>query len=129
VAPRFAPTLSPSRRRRRAGRSCTRAKVGWSESLGNKLREEEVQLVRLKANRITIAKNPALRVIPHPKAIEAYLRNLFMLLDTDPARGREILSRFVAPIVMTPEIELGFFLNAIPSAETRTGKSGCAGRI
>lgn len=118
------------------------AKVGWSESLGNKLREEEVLLVRLKAERTTAAKDPALRVVPHPKAIEAYFRNLFTLLDTDPARGREILSRFVAPIVMTPEIEgparryratgafnLGFFLNAISTAETRTGKSGCAGRI
>ncbi len=118
------------------------AKVGWSESLGNKLREEEALLVRLKADRTTAAKDPALRVIPHPKAIEAYLRNLFTLLDTDPARGREILSRFVAPIVMTPEIEgparryratgafnMSFFLSVIPTAETRTGKSGCAGRI
>ena len=41
----------------------------------------------------------------YAKTIEAYFRNLFTLLDTDPARGREILSRFVAPIVMTPEIE------------------------
>jgi hypothetical protein len=36
-------------------------------------------------------------------AIEGYVGNLFTLLETDPARGREILSRFVAPIVMTPE--------------------------
>jgi plasmid stabilization system protein ParE len=41
----------------------------------------------------------------HPKVIEAYLRNLLTLLEAEPARGREILSCFVAPIVMTPQVE------------------------
>jgi hypothetical protein len=67
------------------------------------------------------------------------LANLFTLLETDPARGREILSRFVAPIVMTPEAEgparryratgafnISFFLGALSSG---SGKSSCAGRI
>jgi hypothetical protein len=79
--------------------------------------------------------------MPDPAAISRYLTNLFTLLQTDTARGREILSRFVAPIVMTPETEgparryratgafnLSFFLTAA-SAEPWTGKSSCAGRI
>src|SRR5262249_48652106 len=77
--------------------------------------------------------------VPPPPALARYLQNLPPLLETDPGRGREILSRFVAPIILTPEAEgpvrryratgafnLGFFLGA-PAC--RAGKSGCAGRI
>ena len=116
------------------------AKVGWSDALATKLREEEAQLGRLKSERTVAAKRGAHRVLPEPAVIEGYLKNLVSVLETDPARGREILSRFVAPIVMTPEIEgparryratgafnLSFFLNAIPAGEDRTGKSRCAG--
>jgi hypothetical protein len=39
------------------------------------------------------------------EALAGYLKNLFALLETDSARGRELLSRFVAPVVMTPETE------------------------
>jgi hypothetical protein len=79
------------------------------------------------------------RSVPDPAAIAGYLTNLFALLETDPARGREILSRFVAPIVMTPEtngpdrgyrvtgaFNLAFFLE-LPT--DGSGKSSCAGRI
>ncbi|MGO9833550.1 MAG: zinc ribbon domain-containing protein, partial [Polyangiaceae bacterium] len=115
------------------------AKVGWSDALASKLREEETQLGKLKAERSVAARETDPRVVPHPAAIAGYMKNLFTLLDTDPARGREILSRFVAPIVMTPEIDgpnrryratgafnLAFLLGSLSS---RSGKSGCAGRI
>lgn len=115
------------------------AKVGWSDALASKLREEEVQLGKLKAERAAAAKDTGARVVPHPTAIAGYLKNLFTLLETDPVRGREILSRFVAPIVMTPESEgparryratgafnLSYFLGAPSSG---SGKSSCAGRI
>jgi hypothetical protein len=75
--------------------------------------------------------------VPHPAAITAYLKNLWTLLETDPARGREILSRFVAPVVLTPNAEgpgrsyratgafnLSFFLSG---AFSGAGISGCAG--
>ena len=115
------------------------AKVGWSDALASKLREEEAQLGKLKAERSAAAKDNVARVTPHPAAISGYLKNLFGLLETDSVRGREILSRFVAPIVMTPEKEgsarryrvtgafnLAYFLAPLPSG---SGKYGCAGRI
>jgi len=83
------------------------AKVGWSEALATKLREEEVQLGELKAEHAAASRDAdrSAVVVPHPTAIAGYLKNLFTLLETDSVRGREILSRFVAPVVMTPEVE------------------------
>jgi hypothetical protein len=62
------------------------------------------------------------------------------VLQTDTVRGRELLSRFVSPIIMTPETEnpvrrcratgafnLSFFLTAAASGESGSGKSSCAG--
>ncbi len=114
------------------------------------MREEEAQLARLKTERTAAAKQFAPRVLPHPAAIAGYARNLFALLETDPVRGREILARFVAPVVMTPEVapsaqtsaqgdgpprryratgafNLSFFLTG--ALNDRSGKSSCAGRI
>jgi len=115
------------------------AKIGWSDALAARLRDEEAQLGRFKAERTAAAKETPVRVLPHPAAIAGYLKNLWALLDADPARGREILARFVAPIVMTPEAEgpvrryratgafnLSFLLTAANSAN-RFGKSSCAG--
>jgi hypothetical protein len=117
------------------------AKVGWSEALASKLRDEENLLAKLRAERST-AKREAPRVVPHPTAVATYLKDLFPLLDTDPVRGRELLSRFVAPVVMTPKTEgpvrhyratgafnLSFLMSAAASGGNRIGKSGCAGRI
>jgi hypothetical protein len=56
---------------------------------------------RLKAERTTAARARTEYPIPHPTVIAGHLRNLFTLLDTDPARGRELLSRFISPVVMT----------------------------
>src|SRR5215472_5153989 len=81
------------------------AKLGWSDALATKLRDEEVQLRRLKASRSAAAKNAVAPVLPHPTVIAGYARNLLALLEIDPVRGRELLSRFVAPVVMTPEGE------------------------
>ena len=119
------------------------AKVGWSEALAAKLREEEAILGRLKTERTAAGRRPAAPVVPHPGAIAGYLKNLFALLDTDPVRGREVLSRFVSPVVMTPEnaegperryratgaFNLSFLLTAAAEGETRSGKFSCAGAI
>jgi len=125
--------------RRLANLTESLAKLGWSDALASKLREEETLLGKLKTERTAKAKESDVRVVPHPTAIAGYLKNLFALLETDPIRGREILSRFVSPIVMTPEVEgpsrryratgafnLSFFLGA-PSPVLE--KVGCAGRI
>lgn len=144
-----AENVSPEDEADRRVRDCERrianlteslAKVGWSDALAAKLREEEALLGKLKSERAAAAREGAPRVLPHPTAIAGYMKNLFALLETDSARGREILSRFVAPIVMTPEVEgpnrryratgafnLSFFLNAAALGESRSGKSGCAG--
>ncbi len=118
------------------------ARVGWSESVAAKLRDEEAQLGLLKAERATAARSRSEYPTPHPTVIAGYLKNLFALLDTDPARGRELLSRFISPVVMTPEAEgpvrryratgafnLSFLLGAATAGGDRRGKDGCAGRI
>jgi hypothetical protein len=40
--------------------------------------------------------------IPHPKIIEGYIRSVLTIIEGDPIRGREILSRDVQPFVLTP---------------------------
>lgn len=90
--------------RRIANLTDSLARIGWSDSLAERLRDEEAQLGRLRAER-TAATRRAPPSVPEPSAIAAYLKDLFPLLEADPVRGREILSRFLAPVVMTPETE------------------------
>lgn len=118
------------------------ARVGWSEALATKLREEEALLARLKTERTAAAKREQPRVIPHPSVVAAYLKSLFTMLEADTTRGREILSRFVSPIVMTPEVEndtrgyrvtgafnMSFLLIAAAGGGTRgAGGSGTGGK-
>ncbi len=114
------------------------AKAGWSEGLAAKLREEEAALGKLKDERMGAGRRGGSGVAPHPAVIASYLRNLFALLDKDPARGNAVLARFVAPVVMTPEAEgparryrvtgafnLSFCLGGSEVAD----KCSCAGRI
>ncbi len=118
------------------------AKVGWSEALAGKLREEEQALTQLRAKRSVELKERAPRAVPTPAAIASYLDDLLGVLQTDTVRGRELLARFVSPIIMTPETEnpvrryratgafnLSYFLTAAASGESGSGKSSCAGRI
>ena len=118
------------------------AKVGWSDALASKLRDEEALLGKLKAERGVMAKREQPRLIPDATVIASYLKNLFPLLGRDPVRGREILARFVAPIVMTPETEgptrryratgafnFSFLVGAAGVGGKGGDKSGCAGRI
>ncbi|HEX2880319.1 MAG TPA: recombinase family protein [Polyangiaceae bacterium] len=115
------------------------AKVGWSEALAAKLREEEGQLGTLRSERQGTTRSA---VMPHPTAIASYVKNLFGLLETDPTWGREWLARFVSPVVMTPEVEgpsrryratgafdLSFLLTAVSGGNGRSSKVSCAGWI
>ncbi len=63
---------------------------------------EEEQLGRIESERAG-AKDQAPRAIPHPTRIAADFKNLTGILKADPVHGRQILARFVAPLVMTPE--------------------------
>jgi hypothetical protein len=117
------------------------AKIGWSDAVASKLREEEERLGRLKVERSSTATAEShRRPVPHPTAIAGYLKNLFTLLETDAVRGRELLSRFISPVVMTPETDcparryratgafnMTFFLAAASSGAQAAGKSSCAG--
>lgn len=111
-------------------------------ALAGKLREEEQALVQLRAKRSSEQKERAPRAVPSATRIAGYLDNLLGVLQTDTVRGRELLSRFVSPIIMTPETEnpvrryratgafnLSFLLTAAASGESGSGKSSCAGRI
>ena len=112
------------------------AKAGWSEGLATKLREEEASLAKLKTERTAQTQRTA--PLPDRATIARFVKNLFGLLDADPARGNATLSRFLAPVVMTPEVDgparryrasgafhLAFCLNGSEVAD----KFSCAGRI
>jgi hypothetical protein len=83
------------RTRRVANLTESLAKVGRSEALAARLRDEEALLSRLKNERTAVSKEVT-RAVPHPTAA-GYLKNLFALLETDPVRGRETLSRRQLP--------------------------------
>jgi len=118
------------------------ANAGWSDALAAKLRQEEAQLQKLKAQRTATAKTNRPRGLPSAAVAAGYFKNLLALVETDPVRGRELLSRFVAPVVMTPKAEgpdrgyrgtgafnLSFFLSTASAGKAGAGKSSCAGRI
>jgi site-specific DNA recombinase len=102
------------------------AKMGWSDALAARLKEEEAQLGRLKAERAKTQPETA-RPIPHPAVIARDFKNVMGILKADATRGRELLARFVSPLVMTPQpgndespnrwkatgaLDLSFFLGA-----------------
>ena len=62
-------------------------------------------VIQLRAKRSSEQKERAPRALPSPTAIAGYLDGLLGVLQTDTVRGRERLSRFVSPIIMTPETE------------------------
>jgi site-specific DNA recombinase len=83
------------------------AKMGWSQGLADLIRDEEAKVAALRASaaeRRKVLPN----VLPHPKIIEGYLRNLLTLLDADPVQGREILARYIQPLVLTPTEDGGY---------------------
>ena len=80
-------------------------KMGFSEAIANRLKEEESKLHSLKGQEASAAAKAGPEVIPHPKAIEGFLVNLLRLLETDPVRARQELVAFMPPFVLTPTPE------------------------
>lgn len=89
--------------RRIANLTETLAKLGWSDAIAAKLKDEETALAKLKGERSKAAKQDGARPLPHPTRIAADFRNVMGILKADPTRGRELLARFVAPLTMTPQ--------------------------
>jgi len=77
------------------------AKMSWSESVANRLREEEERLTALRARAVELGKARQ-KTIPHPRVIEGYLRNLQALLNGDKTRARMLLAKHVGRLVLTP---------------------------
>lgn len=128
--------------RRLAHLTETLAKLGWSDAIAAKLKEEEAQLARLKIERAKAGKPAGSRPIPDAAVIADDFNHLHGILKTDAVRGRELLARFVSPLVMTPEgegpnrsyratgaFDLSFFLGAAAEGAGPSSKSSCAGRI
>src|SRR5262249_6754617 len=80
-------------------------KMGWSEAVAAKLKEEETTLARLKAEHTRAAKPAGARSLPQPAVIADDYKELEGVLRGDPVEGRKVLSRLVSPLHMFPEGE------------------------
>ena len=83
------------------------ARVGYSDAIAARLRDEEARLRDLKARRAEIRSAPSVRVLPSPKVVEGYIRNLFESLERDPERARGLLRAHFeqSPLILTPQSE------------------------
>jgi site-specific DNA recombinase len=77
------------------------AKMGWSESLTTRLKEEEERLVALRTKAAALSQARP-KTVPHPRIIEGYLRNLLAILDGDRTRAHEALAKHLGRLVLTP---------------------------
>jgi hypothetical protein len=77
------------------------SKMGWSESVATRLREEEERLTAVRARAVELGRARQ-KTIPHRRVIEGYLRNLQALLDGDRTRARMLLAKHVGRLVLTP---------------------------
>ena len=78
------------------------AKIGFSEALATQLAEEEKRASEVKA-RLQQASASAPKVLPHPRRIESYVRNLLTVLETDKDAARALLARHMPPLLLTPD--------------------------
>jgi hypothetical protein len=78
------------------------AKIGFSEALATQLAEEEKRASEVKA-RLRQASASAPKVLPHPRRIESYVRNLLTVLETNKDAARALLARHMPPLVLTPD--------------------------
>lgn len=80
------------------------ARVGWSDGLATQLQDEERRLSQLRTERARLSKGATVAT-PAPERIAGFLRESLGVLRTDPVKGREFLTKHLAPVVMTPEGE------------------------
>lgn len=78
------------------------AKIGFSAALAAQLAEEEKRVSDAKG-RLAQAGARTSKVLPHPRRIETYIRNLLAVLETDKDAARTLLARHMPPLVLTPD--------------------------
>lgn len=79
--------------------------LGMDSAMLAMLRQEEDKARSLKDQRSRVGKR---RVLPHPGIVGGYLRQLLDSLEHDEDKGREILSRFMPPLRLTPDESRGW---------------------
>jgi site-specific DNA recombinase len=79
------------------------AAAGFSEALLAQLREEETALAAMKARLASAKADMRPKILPHPQVIQSYVTRLLELLEAEPARARDLLTRHMPPLVLTPE--------------------------
>lgn len=97
------------------------AKMGWSESLAARVKEEEERLTALRSRAAELGRARQ-KTVPHPKTIEGYLRNLVAIMDGDRSRARSVLAKHLGQLVLTPgeggyQITGAFGLHLTPEGE------------
>jgi DNA invertase Pin-like site-specific DNA recombinase len=104
------------------------AKIGFSEALAAQLAIEEKRVCEVKA-RLSQAGARTSKVLPHPRRIETYIRNLLAVLEVDKEAAHALLGRHMPPLVLTPEgttyrISGGFDLSLCLDDQTAFGPEG-----
>jgi hypothetical protein len=103
-----------------------------SAALVSALKPKEEALDELRRQRASVIEiRPGTRVLPAPKELEGYLREMLQTLEEDQERGREYLARCMGPVTMVLEGEgPDRFYSADGAFDIAViGKSSCGGAM
>ena len=78
------------------------ARIGFSDALADQLAAEERRLAEARPALARARGQTRTRVLPHPRLIESYLRNLLAVLEKDKDAARAALKRHMPPLLLTP---------------------------
>jgi DNA invertase Pin-like site-specific DNA recombinase len=109
------------------------ARIGFSDALADQLATEERRLAEARAALARARGQTRTRVLPHPRLIESYLRNLLAVIDKDKDAARTALKRHMPPLLLTPRgsgfkitggFDLSICLEAAGSSAPRSPANG-----
>ena len=75
---------------------------GYLASIAERLKEEEMRLLELRAQLSAAKGRDGPKVVAHPKVIEAFIADLLRNLEVDQNRARAILQRCMPALLLTP---------------------------
>lgn len=78
------------------------ARIGFSDALADQLSAEEKRLGDARAALARARGQTRTRVLPHPRVVESYLRQLLAVLGKDKEAARAALKRHMPPLFLTP---------------------------